>query len=208
MVGQLQGLGDAPSVANANSAEDDRVGGRGLLVWPGHGNGEGAGARTSSPNHPARRGGQVGSVGGGGGAGPGRPALVASWARANGGGQHQAGSRGWCHGRRCRGRAGGLFTIVRMVVVLPIVAVGVGILLAGMYWGDGLVPQLKTDRLALEVGLCLVLTCLAPRPKEPNRLGPVACPEIESCLRPTFRPYIPLNILGHHTDGSQMQTGW
>ena len=41
--------------------------------------------------------------------------------------------------------------------------------LAGMYGVGGLVPQCtnRQDRLTLEVGLCLDLSCLAPRPKEP-----------------------------------------
>ena len=67
---------------------------------------------------------------------------------------------------------------------------GFGVLLAGMYgvgWTCATV-QNRPDRLTLEVGLCLDLSCLAPRPKEPLGLGPVACPAFESHLRPTFRP--------------------
>ena len=48
--------------------------------------------------------------------------------------------------------------------------------------------QNRPDRLTLELGLCLDLSCLAPGPKEPLGLGPVACPAFESHLRLTFRP--------------------
>ena len=58
----------------------------------------------------------------------------------------------------------------------------------GMYGVGGLALWRKTDRLALEVGLCLDLSYLAPAPKEPLGIGPVAYPAFESRLRPTFRP--------------------
>ena len=53
-------------MAAADAAED--IAGRGgeLLAGIGHGNGGGAGAGTSSPNYPARIGGQAGSLGAGG----------------------------------------------------------------------------------------------------------------------------------------------
>ena len=132
----LQGLEDAPSVAVAYATEDDKRGGGGLLVVAGRGNGGRAGARPSSPKHPARRSGTMGSVGAGSGAGPGMPALVTSCASPDGGGWCQAVARRWCHSGRCCGGAGQLFAILNsMAAVLPVVAVGVGVLLGGHVWG-------------------------------------------------------------------------
>ena len=74
---------------------------------------------------------------------------------------------------------------------LPVVAAGGWCpVWQGMYGVGGLAPvvQNRPDRLTLEVGMCLDLSCLAPDPKSPSGLGPVACPAFESCLRPTFRP--------------------
>ena len=45
----------------------------------------------------------------------------------------------------------------------------------------------KLTRPTLEVCLCLALTCLAPRPIDPNGLAPVALsPASKSHLRPAF----------------------
>ena len=91
----------------------------------------------------------------------------------------------------------------------PVVVVG-GWCPIGRHVGGGwtyAAVQNRQDRLTLEVGVYLDLSCLIPRPKEPLRLGPVACPSFESHLRPTFRPTLPLNVLGHRIAGSQMQTG-
>ena len=71
----------------------------------------------------------------------------------------------------------------------PLLLQGVGVLLAGMWGGwTCTAAQNRLDRLTLEVGIYLDLSCLAPGPKEPLRLGLVACPSFKSRLRPTFRP--------------------
>ena len=75
-------------------------------------------------------------------------------------------------------------------LVLPVVVTGVGVLFGRHVGGVRLPLQCKTDRLTLDIGLCLVLSLLATGPKEPNRLGPVACFAIESCLWPAFEPTI------------------
>ena len=58
-------------------------------------------------------------------------------------------------------------------MALPIVAVGVSVLFGGHISGKVDFPlQHKTDSLTfVHVS---VLTCLTTRPKEPNRLGPLA----------------------------------
>ena len=71
----------------------------------------------------------------------------------------------------------------------------------------GLEPWCKTDRLTFEVGLCLDLSFIAPRPKKPLGLGLVACPALESHLWPTFRTTLPLNVLGCCKGRCLMQTG-
>ena len=80
----------------------------------------------------------MGSLGASSGTGPGGPALVTSWAMANGGGWRQAGAGGWCYGGRGCGRGDRLLTsaiLSGMAVSLPIIAVGVGILFGGHVWG-------------------------------------------------------------------------
>ena len=54
--------------------------------------------------------------------------------------------------------------------------------LAGMYRVGGLAPWCKTDRTdsPWKLACILILTCLAPGPKEPLRLGPVACPALKA----------------------------
>ena len=56
-------------MASANAAEDIQGAGEGLLARVGRGDGGGAGDGTSSPNHLARRGWPMGSMGASGGAG-------------------------------------------------------------------------------------------------------------------------------------------
>ena len=68
------------------------------------------------------------------GASPGRYALVTSWAKANGGGRHRAGARGWCRSGRCYGQRGQLFAILSWTaLVLPVVE-GVAVLFGGHVW--------------------------------------------------------------------------
>ena len=63
----------------------------------------------------------------------------------------------------------------------PIVVAGGWCPIGGHVGVGGLAPRHKIDRLTIEVGLCLDLSNLAPRPKEPHGLGPVACPALEGC---------------------------
>ena len=58
-------------------------------------------------------------------------------------------------------------------MALPVVAAGVGVLFGGHVGvGVNLAPWCKTDNLTfIHVS---VLTYLAPEPKEPNGIGPVA----------------------------------
>ena len=81
----------------------------------------------------------------------------------------------------------------------PIVIVG-GWCPVGRHVGvGGLAPwhsANRLDRLTFEVGLCLDLSYLAPRPKEPLGLGPVACPAFESCLQADLQTHLTLKHPG------------
>ena len=60
-----------------------------------------------------------------------------------------------------------------MAAALPVVAAGVGVLFGGHVGGRvDLAPWHKTNSLTfIHVS---VITCLAPGPKKPNGLGPIA----------------------------------
>ena len=58
----------------------------------------------------------------------------------------------------------------------PVVVVGGWCPVGRHVEGVGLTLWHKIHQLTFEVGMCLDLYYLAPRPKEPLGLGPVACP--------------------------------
>ena len=83
-----------------------------------------------------------------------------------------------------------------MVVGWPVVIVGGWCPVGGHVGVGGLALWRKTDRLTFEVGLCLDLSNLAPGPKEPLGLGPVACPALESHLQANLQTHLTLKRPG------------